>query len=64
MDEMIKLGGKIQKRNPKDAGRFGSHNNTNMQLNTIEEDLYETQTSHYSQIIKESEPAGFEESNH
>lgn len=38
MDEMVKLGGKSPKRPPRDAGRFGP----NMQLNTIEEDLYET----------------------
>jgi hypothetical protein len=50
MDEMVKLGGKSPKR-PRDAGRFGP----NMQLNTIEEDLYETQTSHYSQVIREGE---------
>lgn len=37
MDEMVKLGGKSPKH-PRDAGRFGPH----QQLNTIEEDLYET----------------------
>lgn len=51
MDEMVKLSGKSPKRPPRDISRFGTH----MQLNTIEEDLYETQTSHYSQVIKEGE---------
>lgn len=44
MEEMIKLVSKHPKRNPKDAGR-GLTQVGNVQLNTIEEDLYETQTS-------------------
>ena len=41
MDEMIKLIGKHPKRNQKDGGR-GLTQVGNAQLNTIEEDLYET----------------------
>lgn len=43
-------GGGIEKigggKSPKN--KFASHLGPNMQLNTIEEDLHETQTSHYS----------------
>lgn len=41
MDEMIKLIGKHPKRNQKDGAR-GLTQVGNAQLNTIEEDLYET----------------------
>jgi hypothetical protein len=44
LDEMLKLGGK----EGKGKSRFASQLGPGGQLNTIEEDLHETQTSHYS----------------
>ena len=76
---MVKLGGK---GSPKGAdkdkearNRFASHLGANggapTQLNTIEEDLHETQTSHYSYKVKQGEESdrdssrnGISTSNH
>ena len=57
MDKMVKLGGKASpKEGEKGArNRFASHLGAATQLNTIEEDLHETQTSHYSYKLKQGE---------
>ena len=54
MNEILKLGGG---KSPKtgDKNKFASHLGMQMELNTIEEDLHETQTSHYSYQVKEGE---------
>ena len=51
LGEMLKLGGKGSPKD-KDSGRASSHFGPMGQLNTIEEDLHETQTSHYSQALR------------
>ena len=55
MGEILKLGG--SKNSPKTGGKnkFASHLGVQMELNTIEEDLHETQTSHYSQHLREGD---------
>ena len=53
-----KIGGKSPKN------KFASHLGPNMQLNTIEEDLHETQTSHYSYQINEGHGSERDGSKH
>jgi hypothetical protein len=53
-----KIGGKSPKN------KFASHLGPSMQLNTIEEDLQETQTSHYSYQINEGHGSEREGSKH
>ena len=65
LDEVLRIGGKTSpkggEREPKN--RFASHG-PHTQLNTIEEDLHETQTSHYSYQVKEGEFSDREGSRH
>lgn len=65
--EIMKLGGaKISPKGaskPEGVGKFNSLK-PNAQLNTIEEDLHETQTSHYSYQIKDGEGSERDGSRH
>lgn len=63
-NELMKLGGKSS---PKGAAKPEQKFNSlkpNAQLNTIEEDLHETQTSHYSYQIKDGEGSERDGSKH
>jgi len=65
-NEMMKLGGKSSPKGaakPETAAKFNSLK-PNVQLNTIEEDLHETQTSHYSYQIKDGEGSERDGSRH
>lgn len=53
---------KLSTKSPKN--KFASHLGPNIQLNTIEEDLHETQTSHYSYQINEGHGSEREGSKH
>lgn len=68
LDEMLKLGGRGSPQNAggREGGRFGGGglSGPSAQLNTIEEDLHETQTSHYSQAVKEGDMTDREGSKH
>ena len=68
LDEMLKLGGRGSPQNAggREGGRFGTAglSGPSAQLNTIEEDLHETQTSHYSQAVKEGDMTDREGSKH
>lgn len=66
LDEMLKLGGKGSPQNgrEREGNRFASHLGPSTQLNTIEEDLHETQTSHYSQQVKEGDGSDRDGSRH
>jgi hypothetical protein len=68
LDEMLKLGGRGSPQNAggREGGRFGTGGlaGPSAQLNTIEEDLHETQTSHYSQAVKEGDMTDREGSKH
>lgn len=65
LEEVLKLGGKPSKVGERDGkSRFASVHGPGGQLNTIEEDLHETQTSHYSYQVKEGEQSDREGSRH
>lgn len=65
MEEVIKLGGKAPKIGEREGkSRFASVAGPGGQLNTIEEDLHETQTSHYSQHIRDEQQSDREGSRH
>ena len=53
----MKLGGRGSPSNlrDRDSHKLGSHLGLQGQLNTIEEDLHETQTSHYSQQLRDGD---------
>lgn len=68
LDEMLRLGGRGSPQNAREreGNRFGTGGlgGPGGQLNTIEEDLHETQTSHYSQAVREGEITDREGSKH
>jgi len=66
LDEMLKLGGRGSPQNrEREGNRFASsHLGPAVQLNTIEEDLHETQTSHYSQAVREGDASERDGSRH
>lgn len=66
LDDMLKLQGKASPKGGDKEGKskFASHAGPTTQLNTIEEDLHETQTSHYSYQVKEGENSDRDGSRH
>lgn len=62
LEGVIRIGGK--RSGDKERSRFASANGPAAQLNTIEEDLQETQTSHYSYHVKEGEHSDRDGSKH
>jgi len=59
LGEVLKLGGKISPKGEKEEKKKTKYTSSTLgvpvQLNTIEEDLHETQTSHYSYQVKEGD---------
>lgn len=67
LEDMLKLQGKASPKGaekPDTKSKFASHAGPATQLNTIEEDLHETQTSHYSYQVKEGENSDRDGSRH
>jgi len=63
LEEMLKIGGKSPK-NAREGNKYASHLGIATHLNTIEEDLHETQTSHYSQAVREGDATDRDCSKH